>query len=85
MRQFWWGPRLSIRQQAGPSQWLSRPHNNYDERSVHTDKPAIWHFIPLDALAANIPWIHSGMFEALWLAVTGCDWPLLSPPLSVGD
>ncbi len=32
---------------------------------------------PLDALAANIPWIRGGLFEALWFAVTGHCWALL--------
>lgn len=46
---------------------LSRPHNNYDECSVHRNKPAVWHFVPLDALSANVLWIHGRLFEALWM------------------
>lgn len=61
---------------ASLSQRQSQPHNNHDECSVHRDKPAIWHFIPLDALAAHIPWIRGGLFEALWFAGTGRWWAL---------
>lgn len=75
MCQFWY-VRLSIRRPASLPQRQSQSHNNYDECSVHRDKPAIWHFIPLDALAANIPWIRGGLFEASWFAVTGLCWAL---------
>lgn len=57
MCQFWYKPCLSFRPPAALWQRLSPTHNNYDECSVHRNKPAIWHSISLDALAANIPWM----------------------------